>query len=111
MAGLRTESQGRDTLAILRVKVSSQGLESRARVKVLTQVLPTTLPTYDWFEERMEGQSLVDDSGTKYVPPHIGLFYCLGGIVLMGFVVQFVSGHSSSCNSSRSENMFLYWYL
>ena len=40
----------------------------------------------------MEGQSLVDDSGTKYVPPHVGLFYCLGGIVLMGFVVQFASG-------------------
>ena len=47
---------------------------------------------FDWFEERIEGQSLVDDSGTKYVPPHIGLFYCLGGIVLMGFVVQFASG-------------------
>jgi len=28
----------------------------------------------DWLEERMEGQSLVDDFGTKYVPPHIGLF-------------------------------------
>ena len=42
----------------------------------------------DWLEERIEGQSLVDDFGTKYVPPHIGLFYCLGGIVLTGFVVQ-----------------------
>ena len=61
----------------------SQGVDSEPK-------LP--LAPYDWFEERMEGQSLVDDSGTKYVPPHIGLFYCLGGIVLMGFVVQFVSG-------------------
>jgi len=66
---------------------SARMRESRCRLTCPAAMLP-----YDWFEERMEGQSLVDDSGTKYVPPHIGLFYCLGGIVLMGFVVQFVSG-------------------
>lgn len=46
----------------------------------------------DWFEERLEGQSLVDEVVTKYVPPHIGLFYCLDGIVLMALVSQFTSG-------------------
>jgi hypothetical protein len=35
----------------------------------------------DWFEERLEGQNLVDDVVTKYVPPHIGLFYCLDGML------------------------------
>jgi len=39
-----------------------------------------------------EGQTLVDDVVTKHVPPHIGLFYCLGGIVFMALVAQFTSG-------------------
>jgi len=47
---------------------------------------------FDWFEERVEGQSLVDDVVTKYVPPHVNLFYCFGGIVFMAFVFQFISG-------------------
>lgn len=47
---------------------------------------------FDWFEERVEAQSLVDASATKYVPPHVGLFYCFGGLVLMAFVVQCTSG-------------------
>jgi len=36
--------------------------------------------------------ALVDDVVTKHVPPHIGLFYCLGGIVFMALVAQFTSG-------------------
>jgi hypothetical protein len=45
-----------------------------------------------WFEERHEGQTLVDDVLAKPVPPHIGLFYCFGGIVFMALVAQFTSG-------------------
>jgi len=48
--------------------------------------------SFTWFEERHEGQTLVDDVVTKHVPPHIGLFYCLGGIVFMALVAQFTSG-------------------
>ena len=44
--------------------------------------------SFTWFEERHEGQTLVDDVVTKHVPPHIGLFYCLGGIVFMALVAQ-----------------------
>ena len=51
-----------------------------------------TLMSFTWFEERHEGQTLVDDVVTKHVPPHIGLFYCLGGIVFMALVAQFTSG-------------------
>jgi cytochrome b6 len=47
---------------------------------------------FTWFEERYEGQALVDDVVTKYVPPHVNLFYCFGGIVFMAFVIQFISG-------------------
>lgn len=53
--------------------------------------VPLFVP-FDWFEERVEAQSLVDASATKYVPPHVGLFYCFGGLVLMAFVVQCTSG-------------------
>ena len=48
--------------------------------------------SFTWFEERHEGQTLVDDVVTKHVPPHIGLFYCFGGIVFMALVAQFTSG-------------------
>ena len=40
----------------------------------------------------MEAQSLADDALSKYVPPHVGLFFCLGGIVVMAFVAQFTTG-------------------
>ena len=43
---------------------------------------------FDWFEERLEAQTLLDASATKYVPPHVGLFYCFGGLVLMALLVQ-----------------------
>ena len=39
-------------------------------------------PVYDWFQERLEIQDIADDIGTKYVPPHVNIFYCLGGITL-----------------------------
>ena len=35
---------------------------------------------YDWFEERLEIQAIADDIQSKYVPPHVNIFYCLGGI-------------------------------
>jgi cytochrome b6 len=28
---------------------------------------------YDWFEERLEIQSIVDDITSKYVPPHVNI--------------------------------------
>ena len=32
---------------------------------------------YDWFEERLEIQSIADDITSKYVPPHVNIFYCI----------------------------------
>jgi len=47
---------------------------------------------YEWLEERLEVQGLADDILAKYVPPHVNMFYCFGGIALTSFIVQVGSG-------------------
>nr|YP_008965758.1 cytochrome b6 [Porphyridium purpureum]ATJ02954.1 cytochrome b6 [Porphyridium purpureum]BAO23734.1 cytochrome b6 [Porphyridium purpureum] len=47
---------------------------------------------YDWFQERLEIQAIADDITSKYVPPHVNIFYCFGGIVLTCFIMQVASG-------------------
>ncbi|MFM7464625.1 MAG: cytochrome b6, partial [Cyanobium sp.] len=49
-------------------------------------------PVYDWFNERLEIGAIADDISAKYVPPHVNIFYCLGGITLTCFLIQFASG-------------------
>jgi cytochrome b6 len=47
---------------------------------------------YDRFKERLKIQAIVDDITSKYVPPHVNIFYCLGGITLTSFLVQVATG-------------------
>jgi cytochrome b6 len=47
---------------------------------------------YDWFQERLEIQAIADDITSKYVPPHVNIFYCLGGITLTCFIVLVATG-------------------
>jgi cytochrome b6 len=47
---------------------------------------------YYWFQERLEIQAIADDITSKYVPPHVNIFYCLGGITLTCFIVQVATG-------------------
>ena len=47
---------------------------------------------YDGFQERLEIQAIADDITSKYVPPHVNIFYCLGGITLTCFIVQVATG-------------------
>nr|YP_010337933.1 cytochrome b6 [Timspurckia oligopyrenoides]UNJ17518.1 cytochrome b6 [Timspurckia oligopyrenoides] len=47
---------------------------------------------YDWFQERLEIQAIADDFTSKYVPPHVNIFYCFGGITLTCFIMQVASG-------------------
>jgi len=47
---------------------------------------------YDWWEERFEIQSIADDILAKFVPAHVNIFYCFGGIVLTSFIFQAASG-------------------
>ena len=48
-------------------------------------------PVYDRFQERLEIQDIVDDISSN-VPPHVNIFYCLGGITLVCFLIQFATG-------------------
>lgn len=54
--------------------------------------IPYLNKVYDWFEERLEIQAIADDITSKYVPPHVNIFYCLGGITLTCFLVQVATG-------------------
>ena len=47
---------------------------------------------YNWFNDRLEIQAVADDITAKYVPPHVNLFYCLGGITLTCFLIQVATG-------------------
>jgi len=47
---------------------------------------------YDWCEERLEIQSISDDILAKFVPSHVNIFYCFGGIVLTSFIFQVATG-------------------
>jgi len=47
---------------------------------------------YDWSEERLEIQCIGDDILGKCVPPHVNIFYCFGGVVLISLLLQVVSG-------------------
>merc|ERR1712113_984931 len=49
---------------------------------------------FDWLEERLEIQSIADDILSKFVPAHVNIFYCFGGIVLTSFIYQAASGFS-----------------
>jgi len=50
------------------------------------------MATYDWFEERLEVQSISDDILSKFVSAHVNIFYCFGGLVLTSFLLQVASG-------------------
>jgi len=47
---------------------------------------------YDWCEERLEIQSIADDILAKFVPAHVNIFYCFGGIMVTSFIFQGGSG-------------------
>ena len=52
----------------------------------------TNSKIYDWFESRLEIQAIADDVTSKYVPPHVNIFYCFGGITFTLFLVQVATG-------------------
>ena len=50
------------------------------------------LNIYDWCEERLEIQSIADDILSKFVPAHVNIFYCFGGIIVTALLFQGGSG-------------------
>ena len=47
---------------------------------------------YQWVNYRLDLDAIVDDIAGKYVPPHVNIFYCFGGIVLTTFLFQVATG-------------------
>jgi cytochrome b6 len=47
---------------------------------------------YNLFQVSLEIQAIADDISSKYVPPHVNIFYCLGGITFVCFLVQVATG-------------------
>jgi len=47
---------------------------------------------YEWFDERLDLQGIVDDVTEKYVPPHVNIFYCLRRLTFTCFIVQVATG-------------------
>jgi cytochrome b6 len=47
---------------------------------------------FEWFDERLDLQRIVDDISEKYVPPHVNIFYCLGGLTFTWFIFQIATG-------------------
>jgi cytochrome b6 len=47
---------------------------------------------FDWVQDRIEIQSIADDITSKFVPPHVNIFYCIGGITLTSFLIQVATG-------------------
>jgi len=51
---------------------------------------------YRWIQCRVDLQGISDDLSSKYVAPHVNLFYCIGGLTLTCFLLQVASGFSLS---------------
>ena len=45
-----------------------------------------------WLDDRLALQEILEDVGSKFVPPHVNIFYCFGGLVLTSFLVQVATG-------------------
>ena len=46
---------------------------------------------YRWLDDRIAIRDVFDDVGSKYVPPHVNIFYCFGGLVF-----TFINGYGPS---------------
>ena len=47
---------------------------------------------YAWFNDRLDIAAIQKDITTKYVPPHVNIFYCMGGLVFTSFIIQAATG-------------------
>ena len=70
--------------------VAGSNLAGWIRMDPDFEVILSTGPS--WFEERLEIQAIADDITSKYVPPHVNIFYCIGGITFTCFIIQVATG-------------------
>ena len=61
--------------------------------------------------DRIAIRDVFDDVGSKYVPPHVNIFYCFGGLVFTSFIAQVTTGAAMTFyyvpEVSRSLDPFL----
>jgi len=89
----RSDAQGIRASAIAPSRTNPQGNQCLSKYSYTSfRTSRFMASVYDWFEERLEIQALADDVTNKYVPPHVNIFYCLGGVTLVCFLVQFATG-------------------
>jgi hypothetical protein len=50
------------------------------RLDVAKNITPA-LAIFAWSDDRLALQELLDDVASKYVPPHVNIFYCFGWLV------------------------------
>ena len=43
---------------------------------------------YAWPSNRLDIAAIQKDITTKYVPPHVNIFYCIGCLVFTSFIIQ-----------------------
>ena len=42
--------------------------------------------------DRLKIREIAANGSSKYVPPHVNIFYCFGGLVFTSFVAQITTG-------------------
>ena len=47
---------------------------------------------YRWLDDRLAVREILEDVSSKYVPPHVNIFYCFGGLVFTSFLAQVTTG-------------------
>ena len=47
---------------------------------------------YRWIDDRLGIGEIFEDISSKYVPPHVNIFYCFGGLVFTSFLAQVTTG-------------------
>ena len=45
---------------------------------VAKRMIQVMLVGYRWLDDRIAIRDVFDDVGSKYVPPHVNIFYCFG---------------------------------
>ena len=48
--------------------------------------------------DRLKIREIAANGSSKYVPPHVNIFYCFGGLVFTSFVAQITTGAAMTFN-------------
>ena len=68
---------------------------------------------YGWFEERHEIEAIANNIISKYIPPCVNIFYCLGGITFTYFfsTSSYLKERIIHTNWSYLYVLYIHWNL